>query len=233
MSVGLTRTEMFLLRGIKQLGLMSRSSRASTRESLWYTQFLPAWLTSRGANHIAVTEQPDTVAEQLRRDGDIETNTGPAYPPRSTRLRPCTRADQSSINLDGGDVNAGVRSVAGNSGSQPESRECKGCRKNISKGSKHPLKCKECNALYHDKHSGETRFAITKIRKYNKAWTCPYCRLGAEPLDNEQKMAQQAYRSLVNAWQHDVYDVKSGAEMTTSHAQRARATSTSRNHAAV
>ena len=173
-------TEMFLLGGTKQPGLVSQARSAGGKDSCRCRRCLrPAW---QRAKKRAATEQPDTVADQLRRAGDIETNPGPAQPGRSLRLRPCTRRDQSSDGSDGRDARTRARNVARRrSGSQPDSRECKGCRKKISKAIKHPMKCKECKAQFHDNHSGENRSARDKIRKYNKAWTCPYCRLGIEP----------------------------------------------------
>ena len=148
------------------------------------------------------------------------------------RLRPCIRSDQSSTRSDGRDTRTRASSVARRrSGSQPDTRECKGCRKKISKAIKHPLKCVECKAPFHDNHSGESRSARDKIRKYNKAWTCPYCRLGIDPPERRLSDTANTANTLVNAWQLDVDSVKSSVETTTSNAQHAKVSSTKRSHA--
>ena len=101
------------------------------------------------------TEQPDTVSQHLMRSGDIESNPGPP------RNRASLRAEDKET------------------GQQPGPTTCKGCRKKINRVTT-PIICQQCEGRFHQKHSGETRDACQKIIKYDRKWTCGFCRLGVD-----------------------------------------------------
>ena len=171
--VDLSQDRVFLLGDAEQPDPASHQPEAGSKRchapnhDVW-----TAWKMSSSRRAKEAIVQPDTVAIQLMIAGDIESNPGPIAPTSSGR-RPDSRAK-----------GRGRTVVRNHSGSQTDEQICRKCNKRVSR--KEPLTCKECKHRFHDIHTGESRFACEKIRKFGRPWTCPYCRLGIPPTPDIQ-----------------------------------------------
>ena len=108
------------------------------------------WWTSWWGNPVGTeteaTEQPDTVAEQLMRSGDVETNPGPVV----TRSRSGRGLDTHELSAEGrqsGETNSEPTNILSNSGRGPDSRKTRSrtravARKGTGTPSRVPIKSK-------------------------------------------------------------------------------------------
>ena len=111
--------------------------------------------------------EPDTVSLELMKAGDIERNPGPR---RNSRARPSDTAE----------------------GRDRDCRECRGCRKSI-RANTTPVGCQECKRSFHKTCIGEPRYRADNIVKYNRRWTCKFCKNG---LSEEETNSSDAYKDL-------------------------------------
>ena len=143
--VDLIQPRVFLLGDTGQMGLVSHQQKGGKRRRHAHIQ--GAWTTwgSRRPPGSAkkVIDQPDTIALQLMRAGNIDINAGPIALSNS-RSKPDSKVAER--------ISIGARN---HSGPQMDPTSCRGCTKFTRRNA---MTCNECS--FHNIYTEETRFAI-------------------------------------------------------------------------
>ena len=78
------------------------------------------------------------------------------------------------------------------------SNKCRGCKRGLSSVIK-PITCEECAGKFHKSCTGETKYKVDKMQKFDRKWKCKFCKFGLSEEDDNKSEAYQVLPGMCMA----------------------------------